>query len=105
MAIQNNMPFSTYDQDNDVWDKNCVVEFKGAWWHNKCHHSNLNGKYLRGNHASFADGVNWHHWKGYHYSCTQVHRDEGQSCRLMYKQLQVVCNKGGNGTRATALVT
>ena len=62
-------PFSTYDRDNDAsGDHNCAADFKGAWWYESCHYSNLNGLYHRGNHTSYADGVNWLHWKGYHYS-------------------------------------
>ena len=63
------MPFTTRDQDDDnKGGHNCAVLYKGAWWYNTCHNSNLNGLYLRGNHSSYADGVNWKDWKGHHYS-------------------------------------
>jgi len=60
--------FSTRDQDNDMAYISCAVTFKGAWWYGDCHSANLNARYLRGNHTSYADGVNWAHWKGDYYS-------------------------------------
>ncbi|KAL5011805.1 hypothetical protein ScPMuIL_010356, partial [Solemya velum] len=69
LAKQNNMAFSTFDRDQDVKNgENCAVKCKGAWWYKRCHDSNLNGQYLGGEHDTFADGVNWKHWKGKHYS-------------------------------------
>ena len=64
----NGTAFSTFDQDNDTWSGKCAVVYKGAWWYGYCHSSNLNGQYLVGGHASYADGVNWSSFKGQHYS-------------------------------------
>jgi len=67
-SVHRGRKFSTRDQDNDAAPGSCAVTYKGAWWYNNCHASNLNGRYLRGRHTSDADGVNWFHWKGYSYS-------------------------------------
>ncbi|XP_078538039.1 ficolin-3 isoform X1 [Lissotriton helveticus] len=67
-----NTPFSTMDSDNDRSDANCASQYKGAWWYTSCHNSNLNGKYHRGNHTSYADGINWAAGKGHHYSYKYV---------------------------------
>ena len=64
----NNLAFSTKDKDNDTGEGNCAVTYKGAWWYSYCHSSNLNGMYWGGPHDSYADGVNYSAFKGYHYS-------------------------------------
>ncbi|XP_071979824.1 ficolin-2-like isoform X2 [Engystomops pustulosus] len=69
LSNHNGMMFSTPDQDNDAeTSANCANLFKGAWWYNQCHQSNLNGLYLPGKHDSFANGINWQSGKGYYYS-------------------------------------
>ena len=68
LIYHNGMNFTTYDQDNDQNNENCAVRFKGGWWYKGCHYSNLNGRYLSGTTITYADSVNWRHWKGYHYS-------------------------------------
>ena len=57
--------FTTKDKDSPT---NCAAKYKGGWWYHKCHHSNLNGLYLKGTTDQQATGVVWNAWKGYHYS-------------------------------------
>jgi len=69
LATHNGNMFSTYDADNDVLEGNCADLFRGAWWYNSCHHSNLNGEYrLYGETVPFARGVIWYHYKDHYYS-------------------------------------
>ena len=69
LAWHNGRNFTTSDEDNDPDpNENCAILYKGAWWYNACHQSNLNGQYLSGHHTSFAGGIIWYAWKYYHYS-------------------------------------
>lgn len=72
LSTHRGAPFSTKDRDNDSWSSSCAVSFKGAWWYTSCHASNLNGIYHQGKHSSYADGVNWYHWKGHYYSAKKA---------------------------------
>lgn len=65
IGYHNNQQFSTFDHSNSF---QCAELYHGAWWYNHCHWSNLNGRYLRGNHSTYADGINWFNWHGHHYS-------------------------------------
>ncbi|XP_074871955.1 ficolin-1-like [Carettochelys insculpta] len=64
LSKHNGMMFTTEDHDNDVWHSNCARSSKGGWWYKACQTSNLNGLYLKGDHESYADGVNWSSGKG-----------------------------------------
>ncbi|XP_040261080.1 ficolin-1-like [Bufo bufo] len=66
MDVHADQPFST--KDKDLTAEKCATLYKGGWWYYKCHHSNLNGLYLGGQHASYANGINWAYGKGFNYS-------------------------------------
>ena len=67
LAIHSQMQFTTKDNDNDAWDGNCATSWKGAWWYNGCHYSNLNGLYLGAGRID-ETGISWYHWKNSWYS-------------------------------------
>ena len=56
----NGMQFTTKDRDNDHSRWTCATTYKGGWWFNNCHNSNLNGLYLSG--QIDARGVSWYHF-------------------------------------------
>ena len=43
--ITNGMKFTTFDRDNDLFLRNCAIDFKGGWWFRACHFSHLNALY------------------------------------------------------------
>ena len=55
LVSHRNKPFSTHDQDNDMWPRNCAVSYLGAWWYEHCHDANLNGKWGEGSYK----GLRW----------------------------------------------
>ncbi|KFM82805.1 Techylectin-5A, partial [Stegodyphus mimosarum] len=72
-VAHNNQQFSTKDRDNDkLADDTCAQIYKGGWWYNACHASNLNGLYLRGKHEGYDDGITWFTWKGQYESMDTV---------------------------------
>ena len=73
LVYHNNWRFSTKDKDHDGSTSNCAEKYKGAWWYNKCHHSNLNSVYSsNGTVPKISVGLIWRHWKGYEYSYKRV---------------------------------
>ena len=59
LSWHNNMKFSTYDVDNDIYSGHCSMMYKGAWWYRGCHASNLNGIYDEFQINSIDDVCEW----------------------------------------------
>jgi ficolin len=59
------MKFTTKDQDNDKVGGNCALSYRGGWWYNACHHSNLNGLYTT---SAVVNPIHptWYFWKNKH---------------------------------------
>ncbi|KAK9891406.1 hypothetical protein WA026_014644 [Henosepilachna vigintioctopunctata] len=48
LDYQNNMEFSTVDNDRDISNTHCASNYEGGWWFSHCQHANLNGRYNLG---------------------------------------------------------
>ncbi|VDI33592.1 Hypothetical predicted protein [Mytilus galloprovincialis] len=51
--------FSTKDSDNDIGVGHCALDYRGAWWFNKCVTADLNGQYFLKTPDSVHRGVYW----------------------------------------------
>lgn len=67
LSYHSDKKFTTYDQDNDLYETNCSDRFHGGWWYGACHSSNLNGYYFNGD-SPYAEGLTWSAWTGQYYS-------------------------------------
>ncbi|XP_028399998.1 uncharacterized protein LOC114523319 [Dendronephthya gigantea] len=74
LAHHNQMQFSTKDRDNDAsnGDYNCAEYYKGAWWHEDCYESSLNGVYLDANQYRNDTGIRWNRWNLYSFKKTEM---------------------------------
>lgn len=69
----NGMKFSTFDKDQDRWEKNCASQYMGAFWYNSCHTANPNGLYISKSNLPHGSVYNsWLTWKGNGYSLKSI---------------------------------
>ncbi|KAM9314867.1 microfibril-associated glycoprotein 4-like [Pholidichthys leucotaenia] len=64
LAHHNSRKFTTYDKDQDVWEKNCAQHFLGGFWYGNCHDTNPTAMYAP--HGAIAHAnvlVTWDTWK------------------------------------------
>eukprot|EP00058_Branchiostoma_floridae_P004267 XP_002589755.1 hypothetical protein BRAFLDRAFT_97805 [Branchiostoma floridae] len=62
--------FSTHDQDNDDWSRNCATDHggRGGWWYGACDQVNLNQPYKHGGGGNYRYGIEWHAWTAHRWS-------------------------------------
>ncbi|KAK7165586.1 hypothetical protein R3I93_005603 [Phoxinus phoxinus] len=64
LSYHNGQKFTTFDKDQDTYEKNCAKLHLGAFWYAVCHQANPNGVYLWGEDDTiFAIGNVWYTWK------------------------------------------
>ncbi|XP_063048093.1 microfibril-associated glycoprotein 4-like [Engraulis encrasicolus] len=71
----NGAKFSTFDKDQDVWDKNCAGQYLGGFWYTACHSTNPNGLYVGPPPATLAHRSvysSWGAWKTNQFSLKSI---------------------------------
>ncbi|XP_069103078.1 ficolin-2-like [Argopecten irradians] len=66
MEYVDGYPFSTYDNDNDAWIRNCAAIRHGAWWFEQCSYSHLKGPYVRDTGVNRESMYRWEFYSGRH---------------------------------------
>ncbi len=65
LRSHDNMQFSTYDKDNDIYgDGTCGDRNQGGWWYTSCYSAYLNGRYVSQT-GSGLTGLVWTKWKNF----------------------------------------
>uniref|UniRef100_A0A3Q2TVX5 Microfibril-associated glycoprotein 4-like n=1 Tax=Fundulus heteroclitus TaxID=8078 RepID=A0A3Q2TVX5_FUNHE len=72
LSQHNSMKFTTFDKDQDIWERNCAHQYLGGFWYMACHYANPTGMYAPHGIAFESVHVIWRSWKGLHYSLKNI---------------------------------